>query len=80
LFGLIVLGFAASKLKPIPDAGLAWMNFSSSSTQCCRRRSIASRPRRRFGTFVAVVTLTTVMGLVKTLHVVSLMPSGRGVI
>ncbi|MBX6424682.1 MAG: AEC family transporter [Variibacter sp.] len=26
-FGLIFLGYVCGKLKPIPDAGLAWMNF-----------------------------------------------------
>jgi hypothetical protein len=26
-FGLIFIGFACGKLRQIPDAGLAWMNF-----------------------------------------------------
>jgi predicted permease len=26
-FGVVFIGFACGKLKPLPDAGLAWMNF-----------------------------------------------------
>jgi hypothetical protein len=56
-FGLIFLGFAFGKLKSIPDEGLAWMNFL-----WVEQASSAVLT----GTLASVLTLTTVMWLVKT--------------
>jgi hypothetical protein len=62
---MVFIGFACGKLKRVPDAGLAWMNFFlldvSLPTLLFGIMSAAS-----MGTFASIVTLTSVMWLIQS--------------
>ena len=78
-FGLIFIGFACGKRKKLPEAGLAWMNFFllyvslpalffriMSRTPFEELNNLPASVAVLIGTLVSVVTLTSVMVLLKT--------------
>jgi predicted permease len=62
-FGLIFIGFACGKLKPIPDTALAWMNFFIVyvSLPALFYRILAQTPLEQLGQidFIVATTLAT---------------------
>ena len=77
-FGLIFIGFACGKIKQIPDTALAWMNFFIIYVALPPALNVFVFARQYdtwveqasnavlVGTLISVVTLTSVMWMVKT--------------
>src|SRR5690349_2209295 len=59
-FGLIALGYAAGKIKDLPDLGLAWMNFFLIyiSLPCLFYRVLAETPFEQLNNVRFVVGTT----------------------
>ena len=72
-FGLIVLGFAAGRLRQIPDTGLAWMNFFIVyvALPCLFYRVLALTPFEQLNNapFVVGTTLSTALAFAISLAI-----------